>query len=67
MAGTYTTKNGDTWDAIAYTQMGSCDYTDELIDANIHLCDIFLFSSGVELTIPDIPETENDNLPPWRR
>jgi len=64
---TYTTKQGDMWDAIAYTQMSSTDYTHLLIDANISLCETFIFSAGVELVIPDVEEAVNSSLPPWRR
>ena len=31
---TYTTKQGDMWDAIAYTQLGSVSYTDKLMNLN---------------------------------
>ena len=34
MAKTYTTVQGDMWDSIAYTQMGSTDYTDRLLNLN---------------------------------
>lgn len=63
----YTTKRGDMWDAIAYTQMGDVKYTDALIDANIELCSIYIFPAGIELTIPDVVEATSSDLPPWRR
>ena len=31
---TYTTTQGDMWDSIAFQQMGSVDYTDQLMNAN---------------------------------
>ena len=34
MAKVYTTKSGDTWDLIAYEQMGDCRYMGLLMDAN---------------------------------
>ena len=34
LAKTYTTRSGDTWDLIAYEQMGYCRYVDLLMDVN---------------------------------
>ena len=34
MAKTYTTVQGDMWDHIAYTQLGSVSHTDKLLTAN---------------------------------
>lgn len=65
--GTYTTKNGDMWDSIAYTQLGSTSYTDKLINANLKYKDIFLFPSGVVLNLPEISKQINSLLPPWKR
>lgn len=31
----YRTVQGDTWDLIAYRKLGSTDYTDQLISANL--------------------------------
>lgn len=67
MSKIYVTKSGDMWDSIAYLQMGSTDYTHLLIDANMSHCHTYIFSAGVELTIPDVEETINSELPPWRR
>ena len=33
----YTTKSGDMWDQIAYDEMGSSLYTDQLMKANMKL------------------------------
>ena len=35
---TYTTVQGDMWDSIAYTQLGSVDYTDKLIEIGRASC-----------------------------
>lgn len=67
MSKTYTTVQGDMWDAIAYAQMGSADYTDKLITANIECCNTFIFPAGVELTIPDVPAPPPGGLPPWKK
>ena len=64
---TYITKRGDKWDGIAYTQMGSCEYVDHLIDANNDYTEIYIFPAGIELVIPDVDTAVRSNLPPWRR
>lgn len=64
---TYTTKSGDMWDSIAYTQLGSTSYTDLLINANLQHKDTFLFPSGIVLTLPEISTKINSLLPPWKR
>ena len=64
----YTTKSGDTWDLIAYEQMGSCDYVSKLLDANRAYVKTAIFSAGVVLTVPEISAGEIiSTLPPWRR
>lgn len=63
----YTTKSGDMWDQIAYDEMGSSLYTDQLMKANMKHINTFIFPAGVVLTIPDIIEKEDENLPPWKR
>ncbi len=64
---TYTTKSGDMWDSIAYTQLGSTSYTDLLINANLQHRETYLFPSGVVLTLPEIKQKVNSLLPPWKR
>lgn len=64
---TYTTKSGDMWDSIAYTQLGSTSYTDVLINANLQHKDTYLFPSGVVLDLPEITPKINSLLPPWKR
>lgn len=65
---TYTTVQGDTWDMIAYQQLGSTNYTDRLVSANPEHIGTLLFPAGIALRLPEI-ETEKtaDNLPPWKR
>lgn len=63
---TYTTKLGDKWDLIAYREMGSEDYTSQLIQANQEYVDTYIFPPGVVLTIPEVRVTPSANLPPWR-
>lgn len=63
---TYTTVQGDTWDMIAYRTMGSCDYVDQLMNANQQYIDIFIFSAGITLQIPEVQETAGEPAVPWR-
>lgn len=65
---TYTTTQGDTWDHIALKTMRSESYTGLLLEANADKQDIFVFSAGEVLTVPDVPESAvtADNLPPWK-
>lgn len=63
----YRTVQGDTWDAIAYRKLGSTDYTDQLISANLEHVGKFIFPAGVILHLPEITEKSNANLPPWKR
>lgn len=64
---TYTTIQGDTWDLIAYQQLGSTSYTDQLVSANPEYLGTFLFPAGVTLRLPEITEKTDTNLPPWKR
>ena len=66
MAGTYKTIQGDTWDLIAYKLFGSEKYMKNLIEANWPLLDVLIFPSGIELSVPDLPEEQDDDLPLWR-
>lgn len=67
MSKIYTTVQGDMWDMIAYKEMGSVDYTDDLMNANSSLLGYFSFPSGIVLTIPDVQETGASTLPPWKQ
>ena len=61
MAGTYTTRQGDAWDAIAQRVYGSVKYTGWLMENNHPHLDTFRFQAGVVLQTPD-----PDNMPIWR-
>lgn len=63
----YTTKQGDTWDLIAYQQMGSCKCTKDLMWANRTLLDYYTFPAGIMLMIPAETEAVSDKLPPWKK
>ncbi|MBR4193749.1 MAG: tail protein X [Oscillospiraceae bacterium] len=64
---TYTTKQGDMWDGIAYTEMGSTDHTGTLMQSNLRHVHYYTFPAGIVLNIPDIGEDESDVLPPWKK
>lgn len=66
---TYTTTQGDAWDYIALKEMGSEMHTHILLKANPDHAKTNIFSSGITLNIPDIPESTviADNLPPWKK
>lgn len=69
MAGkTYTTKSGDTWDAIALRTLGAERYMDLLIEANPAHNYVVRFDDGVVLDVPELPDPARPaSLPPWRR
>lgn len=64
---TYKTIQGDTWDMIAYKQLGSTDYTDRLVCANLEYAGTILFPAGVTLRLPEVAEKQKVSLPPWKR
>ncbi len=65
----YTTIQGDTWDAIAYRLWGREHLMDKLLAANPEHADVLLFPGGVELTVPEIDLSGSisavTELPPW--
>lgn len=67
MTNTYTTVSGDMWDKIAYEQMGSVLHLDKLLKANVKYAALFVLPAGIALTIPEVEEEENMELPPWKR
>lgn len=67
MPTTYITKTGDVWDKIAFDVMGSSRYTPILMRANTAHIRVSVFPKGVVLSVPDIPQTENESAAPWRK
>lgn len=61
----YITKQGQTWDQIALEVYGKEIYADYLMQNNPQYLNIFVFSAGLELSTPALPESRKD-LPPWR-
>lgn len=65
---TYVTVLGDTWDIISKKVYGTEFHTDVLMKANPDKAAEVIFSSGVQLILPEIDAIEQfDNLPPWKR
>ena len=62
----YVTKQGDTWDKIAYEQYGNELYADVLIMENIKYAGIVVFPEGISLVIPKIEEETEEDVPEWR-
>ena len=64
---TYITVQGDTWDMISYKVYGTSKYIGLLMQNNFNLLDIFIFSAGTEIIVPELSEEETDDLPDWRK
>lgn len=62
----YTTVQGDTWDIIAKKVYGNEMKADFLMANNFQALDTFIFPEGIVLNTPDLPEEQDDDLPPWR-
>ena len=67
MTKTYTTKQGDMWDAIAYCQMGDVSYTDKLLLLNQQYHHIYIFPAGLVLVLPEPQAVVSASLPPWKQ
>jgi len=67
MDDTYTTIQGDTWDMIAYRLFGDEAYMEDLIMANPSYIDTLVFSSGTVLSVPELTEGQDDDIPFWRK
>ncbi len=67
MSRSYTTAQGDMWDSIAYSQLGSTNYTDRLMNLNRRYREYYTFPAGITLTLPEPEKKINNTLPPWKR
>ncbi len=61
----YITKQGQAWDQIAKEVYGKEIHADFLMQSNPRHLNIMVFSAGVELATPPLPQSRKD-LPPWR-
>lgn len=64
---TYRTVQGDMWDSIAFTQLGSGAYTDRLMNLNRQYLKYHIFPAGIVLTLPEPEKKVMTTLPPWKR
>jgi phage tail protein X len=62
----YQTKAGDTWDSIAYEQLGSEKYMGLLLEANPELIAYVVFDSGVSIQIPEVPKEDVADSALWK-
>ena len=60
------TQQGDRWDVIAWRELGSTRYTEELINANRRYVDTQIFEAGVELVLPTVSSGLKEVVPPWK-
>lgn len=63
---TYITVQGDTWDMIAKSVYGDEKYAGYLMESNRLLIDYLIFPGGVTLSIPELTEEQDADLPIWR-
>ena len=62
-----TTIQGDTWDIIAYRELGEERFMSALLEANPDISDTVIFSAGIEVNIPEIEILPSAPvLPPWK-
>ncbi len=64
---TYRTKQGDTWDAIAHTQLGDVAFTDQLMQLNGEYLEYYTFPTGIVLELPDVQKAPESSAAPWKQ
>ncbi len=64
----YTTRQGDTFDALALSVYNNEKLAHHIIAYNPDHADVIIFDADVKLRIPIFDSVETpDTLPPWRR
>ena len=64
----YTTREGDTFDALALEMYGEETLAHYIIEFNPDYADVLIFGANVALRLPIVEEEETPaTLPPWRR
>lgn len=64
----YTTREGDTFDALALEMYGEESLAHYIIEFNPDYADVLIFDANVALRLPIVEDVElPDTLPPWRR
>ena len=68
MPKTYTARQGEAWDQIAYTLWGEEKRMHLLLEANPQFRRVVLFSGGEVLAVPDADlSPPAATLPPWKQ
>ena len=67
MSKTYTTVQGDTWDGIAFSQLGDDIHMDKIMRLNPQYLDFFTFPAGIVLQLPEVAAEDTVSLPPWKQ
>ncbi|GAK06028.1 hypothetical protein JCM19037_4580 [Geomicrobium sp. JCM 19037] len=63
----YRTISGDTFDLIAHKTLGDDKLAGVIIEQNIEHVETLIFTAGVYLKIPDLPDVDlSTSLPPWK-
>lgn len=55
------------WDSIAFSELGDCAYTPQLMALNPTYLIYFTFPEGIVLKLPDPDQSVTDPLPPWKQ
>ncbi len=63
----YKTVQGDMWDSVAFTRLGSVSYTDRLMNLNREYLGYYTFPAGITLELPDKEPDAPSGQPPWKR
>ena len=64
----YTTREGDTFDALALEMYGEETLAHYIIEFNPDYADVLIFDADIALRLPIVENVETpDTLPPWRR
>ena len=64
----YTTREGDTFDALALSMYGEETLAHYIIEFNPDYADVLIFDANVPLRLPIVEDEETpETLPPWRR
>ena len=63
----YITQSGDSFDSIAFKFFGDYRFTEDLMKANPELLNVFIFSAGTEIFIPEVSREAKTKTPPWKK
>lgn len=61
----YITKQGDTFDSIAYKILGNEYLFIDILQANYKYRNVIVFEAGVEIVIPDVEIDDEEGIPEW--